>query len=432
MFEVKEEEEYTVKALLVGRPPRNKEEDPRPVELEGLVKTMGYETVGIFTMTRLEVAPVYGMGKGKAAEIANRAKELMADCIIFDWEIEPTKQRNWEKLTNIPCFDRNEVILRIFAQRAQTKEAVLQVELAKLTYSLPRLSHTYGSMARQRGGSYGAKGSGETQLELDRRQIEEKILLIKKELENVELNRATQRKQRERSALSTCALVGYTNAGKSSLLNALTGAEVFVEDELFATLDPTTRKLELPQGSSVLLTDTVGFISNLPHTLINAFKSTLEEAARADLLLITVDSSDDNFAKQYNEVQKVLAEIKADKIEQIVLLNKIDRVKDNPVRLSELKAMFPNAIYLSAKTQQGFEELLAAITENLLGKEENYLIPLERTDIEVLIRKNGTVTKEEWLEDGIHLSARIRGTFNEEGKASSRTLSLAAPFIVKK
>ncbi len=432
MVEVKEEEEYVVKALLVGKPPRNKEEDPRPVELEGLVKTMGYQCVGIFTMTRLEVAPVYGMGKGKAAEIANRAKELMADCIIFDWEIEPTKQRNWEKLTNLPCFDRNEVILRIFAQRAQTKEAVLQVELAKLTYSLPRLSHTYGNMARQRGGSYGAKGSGETQLELDRRQIEEKIIQIKKELESVELNRATQRKQRERTALQSCALVGYTNAGKSSLLNALTGAEVFVEDELFATLDPTTRKLELPEGTSILITDTVGFISNLPHTLIKAFKSTLEEASRANLLLITVDSSDDNFFKQYKEVQKVLAEINADKIQQLVLLNKIDNVKDNVVRMAELKAAFPDAIYLSAKTQEGFEELLSKITENLLGKEENYIIPLERTDIEVLIRKNGTITKEEWLEDGIHLTARIQGTFDDEGKASSRTLALAAPYIIKK
>ncbi|MBR0476177.1 MAG: GTPase HflX, partial [Treponema sp.] len=329
MVEVQQEEEKKARALLIGAPNKGKgsKPDAKPEELEGLVKTLGMETAGIIVLNRIEPTPAYGIGTGKTKEIAAKAKELFADCIIFDWEIDPTKQRNWEKLCSIPVFDRNEVILRIFASRAQTKEAVLQVELARLTYSLPRLSHMYGDLARQRGGSYGSKGSGETQLELDRRQTEDKIVQIKKELEQVTQTRRTQRKQRERNSFRNCALVGYTNAGKSSLLNALTGADVFVENKLFATLDPTTRKFSLGEGSTILLTDTVGFISNLPHTLINAFRSTLEEASFADLLLIVVDASDPECRKQYEQVIKVLGEIGADKIPRLVLLNKWDAVK---------------------------------------------------------------------------------------------------------
>lgn len=430
MVEVKEEQERKVKCFLVGKPPK-KDEDATPYELMGLVTTLGLEIAGVLVLNRLEVAPVYGMGKGKAFEINDKAKEVFAECIIFDWDLDPSKQRNWERLTNIPCFDRNEVILRIFSQRAETKEAVLQVELARLTYSLPRLSHSYGDMARQRGGAYGAKGSGETKLELDRRQVEEKILDIKKEIKLVVLNRTTQRKQRERTATASCALVGYTNAGKSSLLNALTGAEVFVKDELFATLDPTTRKLNFAEGSSILLTDTVGFISNLPHLLIDAFKSTLEEAVLANLLLIVVDASDEHFLMQYNAVQKVLEEIGADKVPQQVVLNKVDRIKDNDVLLAALKAQFPEAIYVSAHTQEGFEQLLASIKEKILGTVADYLIPPERSDLINLVRKNGTISSEEWLEDGVHLTARISGSLDSEGNATSRTLALLSPYLVK-
>lgn len=280
MIDIEEEQNRKVKCLLVGKPRTPLD------ELEGLVSTLGMENVRSFSLTRLEVQPAFGMGKGKAAEISALAKELEADCIIFDWEMDPTKQRNWEKLAKIPCFDRQEVILRIFAQRAQTREAVLQVELARLMYSLPRLAHMYGDMARQRGGNYGSKGSGETQLELDQRQVRENIQKLKKELKTVVTNRETQRKRREKIPVPNCALVGYTNAGKSSLLNALTGADVFVEDKLFATLDPTTRRISIKTGDTILLTDTVGFISNLPHSLVDAFKSTLEEALHADVLLI--------------------------------------------------------------------------------------------------------------------------------------------------
>ncbi len=528
MVEIQQEEEKKARALLIGAPQKRKSPsasqpsaweamqkegaspEARPLELEGLVKTLGMETAGIIVLNRIEPTPAYGIGTGKTKEIAAKAKELFADCIIFDWEIDPTKQRNWEKLCSIPVFDRNEVILRIFASRAQTKEAVLQVELARLTYSLPRLSHMYGDLARQRGGSYGSKGSGETQLELDRRQTEDKIVQIKKELEQVTQTRRTQRKQRERNSFRNCALVGYTNAGKSSLLNALTGADVFVENKLFATLDPTTRKFSLGEGSTILLTDTVGFISNLPHTLINAFRSTLEEASFADLLLIVVDASDPECRKQYEQVIKVLGEIGADKIPRLVLLNKWDAVKSycpgkktgmgsiesdgedgegllaeksdgfanggllteqsgsfanssplaeqnaasaNTAQLAEqsnsyappeqsdtsantsaliasLNAAFPGAVKISAKTKEGFTELSQKITENLLGSLKSYLIPMDKANLVELARKNGTILKEEWLEDGIHLEARIPGIIEENGNATTRTMALLNPYAV--
>ncbi len=543
MVEVQQEEEKKARALLIGAPNKGKgsKPDAKPEELEGLVKTLGMETAGIIVLNRIEPTPAYGIGTGKTKEIAAKAKELFADCIIFDWEIDPTKQRNWEKLCSIPVFDRNEVILRIFASRAQTKEAVLQVELARLTYSLPRLSHMYGDLARQRGGSYGSKGSGETQLELDRRQTEDKIVQIKKELEQVTQTRRTQRKQRERNSFRNCALVGYTNAGKSSLLNALTGADVFVENKLFATLDPTTRKFSLGEGSTILLTDTVGFISNLPHTLINAFRSTLEEASFADLLLIVVDASDPECRKQYEQVIKVLGEIGADKIPRLILLNKWDAVKGyipgkktgigsiedsaetnvagagesdacanggllagesgssanggllakendasangdrlaeqndasanggllaeqnassantvqsaeqnasfantantapsaeesdasgNSALIASLSAAFPGAVKISAKTKEGFSELSQKITENLLGSLKSYLIPMANANLVELARKNGTILKEEWLEDGIHLEARIPGVIEENGNATTRTMALLNPYAV--
>ena len=415
MVEVKQEQERKVRCLLVGMPGDNL------AELKGLVDTLGLETVKELVLTRIEVQPAYGMGKGKAAEISDLAKELESDCIIFDWELEPTKQRNWEKLSGIPCFDREEVILRIFAQRAQTHEAVLQVELARLEYSRPRLAHMYGDMARQRGGSYGSKGSGETQLELDQRQVREKIFQLKQELKIVAAGRETQRKRRDRIPLPSCALVGYTNAGKSSLLNALTGADVFVENKLFATLDPTTRRLSLREGGSILLTDTVGFISNLPHTLVDAFKSTLEEASRADLLLLVIDAADPEAENQYKTVCKVLDEIDAGKNPRIILLNKIDKLDADGVRLSELKVQFPGALCISAKEKSGFDELAVKMTEMLLGEKHDYVLPVSGKNALDEIRKNGLIISEEWMDDGIHLTARTTG----------KPLALIQPYLVK-
>ena len=343
------------------------------------------------------------MGSGKAKEICAHAKAVDADCIIMDFELDPTKQRNWEKLCKFPVFDRQEVILRIFAQRAFTKEAVLQVELARLEYSLPRLAHMYGDFARQRGGNYGSKGSGEKQLELDRRGVRERISKLKKELEKVVQTRKVQHKKREKTKIKTVTLCGYTNAGKSSLLNVLTNSSAFVEDKLFATLDPLTRKLFLKNpgyesnqdftdcsdcqkksGIEIVLTDTVGFISNLPHSLVNAFRSTIEETKFADLLLIVLDSSDPDIFIHYKTIVKVLAENDAENHKAIIVLNKIDFFTndknkdfapnevlndfsngDKQILLASIEKKFPDHVKVSALTGQGIDELKNKIYENL-------------------------------------------------------------------
>lgn len=414
VIELEEEEKKKVRALLVGEPGNNLS------ELQGLVDTLGLETAEKLTLTRLEIQPAYGMGSGKAQEICDLAKEVEADCIIFDFNLEPTKQRNWEKLSKIPCFDRQEVIIRIFAQRAQTKEAVLQVELARMNYSLPRLAHSYGDMARQRGGSYGSKGSGEKQLELDQRRIRERINQTKKELALVVRNRETQRKKRGSIPVPECALIGYTNAGKSSLLNALTGADAFVENKLFATLDPLTRKLNLKDGKGILLTDTVGFISNLPHSLIDAFKSTLSEAEQADLQLIVLDSSDPAVYSHYETVCKVLKEINAEDNNRLIVLNKWDEAQQlEPEVIAGLKLKFPDAVHVSAKTHSGFEELSVRISEKLLGDINTYELPSDNTELLKAIRKNGVITEENWLDSSVIVKARISG----------KTKALAEPFL---
>ena len=428
LINLEEEEEKKIRALLVGEPKADIS------ELEGLVDTLGYEKARSIILNRMEQNPVYGIGKGKAEEIAALSKELEADIIIFDFELTPRKQRNWEKLAKIPVIDRQEVILRIFADRAQTKEAVLQVQLAQLEYARPRLAHSYGDMARQRGGNFGSKGSGETQLELDTRKIREKIQQLKKELEQVVRERETQRKKREKVPLPTCALAGYTNAGKSSLLNALTGADVFVEDKLFATLDPTTRNLQLKSSiktsedekgfsTNILLTDTVGFISNLPHSLVNAFKSTLEEAQRAHLILLVLDASDEKAEFQYNTVVRVLEEIGAENTPRLIVLNKIDKLSENPALLAKIMTLFPDAVKVSAKTHEGFEELSSRICDELLGEELSYIFPLEKQNLLNEARKTGIITEENWLDDGIHV--KIKGG---ELKKNPRLSALLTPF----
>ena len=411
MIDIEKEEQRIPRALLVGEPGNNLQ------ELKGLVLTLGMDIVQRLTLSRLEVHPAYGMGKGKAQEINELAHSVEADCIIFDFNIEPTKQRNWEELTGLSCFDRQEVIIRIFAQRAQTKEAALQVELARLLYSLPRLAHMNKTFSRQRGGAFGAKGAGETQLELDQRKVRERIAAVKKELAEIELNRKTQRKQRDK--LPSVALVGYTNAGKSSLLNALTGSETFVENKLFATLDPLTKKLPLNESAGALITDTVGFVSNLPHHLIDAFKSTLEEAVTADLLLLVLDSSDVEAEFQYKTVCDVLEEIGATKNPRLILLNKIDKNDDSTQTLSALRLKFPKAICISAKEEIGFVELKDKIYELLYGELANYVIPTSQSVLINEVRKAGCIQSEEWLDDGVHISARMTG----------RLLALCSPYV---
>ena len=413
MIDVEKEEQAVPRALLVGEPGNNLQ------ELKNLVITLGMDVIQRLTLNRMEVHPAYGIGKGKAQEIAELAKQIEADCIIFDFNLEPRKQRNWEELTGISCFDRQEVIIRIFGQRAQTKEAVLQVELARLSYSLPRLAHMNKDFSRQRGGAFGAKGAGETQLELDQRLVREKISAIKKELAEIELNRKTQRKQRDK--MPACALVGYTNAGKSSLLNALTGADAYVENKLFATLDPLTRKLPLNDSAGVLITDTVGFVSNLPHHLIDAFKSTLEEAVYADLLLLVLDSSDPEAELQYDIVCSVLEDIGADKNPRLILLNKVDKADDENHTLQKLRLKFPDAILISAKDETGFIDLKARIYELLYGEQAEYIIPVTQVVLINQLKKSGCVEKDEWLDDGVDITDRATG----------RLLALCSPFLKK-
>jgi GTP-binding protein HflX len=295
---------------------------------------------------------------------------MEADLMVFDWHCEksgkaefsgdlsPSQQRNWERLSEIPVLDRQELIIRIFADRASTKEAELQVKLAELTYFLPRLTHKYIDLSRQRGGRYGTKGSGETKFETDRRKIEKRINLLEKEIEQVRKQRQMQRRQRERNKIPVCAIVGYTNTGKSSLLNVLTGAELQAEDKLFVTLDAVTRRFQLAPDMPVLLTDTVGFIRRLPHTLIKAFRSTLEEAALADILIHVLDASEPGIESNYETTLSVLRELGAQDIPMITLLNKIDRLSPDSISvLEELQNRFPKTIPVSIKNGTGLDIL---------------------------------------------------------------------------
>jgi len=353
-------------------------------ELQGLVKTLELEIAGLEVVKVRERNPKFGMGSGKAEELSKKAGEIGADLLVFDWNPSPSQQRNWEELSGLPVLDRQELIIRIFSQRAVTREAELQVKLAELTYFLPRLTHKYIDLSRQRGGRYGTKGSGETKLETDRRKIEKQINQLEKEIEQVGKQRRTQRSMRERNNLPVCAIVGYTNAGKSSLLNVLTGADVLAEDKLFCTLDAVTRRFQLAPGVTVLLTDTVGFIRALPHSLIKAFRSTLEEAALADVLIHILDAADPDIENNYETTMNVLTELsqKKDKngkcnkknaesqeekpsldIPVITVLNKIDRLSGEAVE--ELQNRFVGSIAVSVKEKTGLDTLKNKIAETV-------------------------------------------------------------------
>ncbi len=408
MKEMHEVEDQPNRAFLIGIQDSNinrEESQSLSKELAGLAGTLGVEIIALETVHIREHHPKYGMGSGKAEEIAGKVRELEADCIIFDQEITPSQQRNWEKLTGIAVVDRQEVIIQIFAGRARTREAELQVNLAELKYSLPRLTHKYIDLNRQKGGRYGTKGSGETKLEMDRRQVEQKIHKIEAELKEVRKNRATQRKKREKIPIPGCALVGYTNAGKSSLLNAMTQADAFVEDKLFATLDPTTRRLEIGKGRPVLLTDTVGFIRRLPHDLVDAFKSTLEEASLASVLIHVLDASDPDADRYYKTTMDVLRELKADATPMILVLNKADKTSQET--LEDLHRRYPRSIAVSAKTGLGLDELAKRIDETLSVNQYCFRFPSSRTDLPALLHRRGTVISESYNDEYIEVEARV-------------------------
>jgi GTP-binding protein HflX len=405
-------EEKPTRAFLAGiREPRSSKTESESLfrELDSLAQSLGVEVIAKEIINIREYHAQYGMGTGKAAELAEKAKSLGAECLIFDREISPSHQRNWEELSGLSVMDRQELIIQIFSGRAKTREAALQTELAELVYSLPRLQHKYIDLNRQRGGRYGTRGSGETRLETDRRKVEERIQRLEKELEEVRTQREVQRKQRQRQQVPVAALVGYTNAGKSTILNALTGADVFAEDKLFATLDSTSRRLELPGGLPVLLVDTVGFIRRLPHSLVKAFHSTLEEASLSDLLIIVMDASDPDRESHYKTTLAVLAELGATDIPRIDVLNKIDKL-ENPSDTCEFgkndNGRTPT-IPVSAVTGAGLGELLACMENMLSGSVRRYSFPQSRPDLAALLHRSGTVLSEKYLDETIEMEARV-------------------------
>lgn len=346
-------------ALLIGTFTDSAERDRAAsllAELEELVLTLGLPVAECVLIYHREMHARYLLGSGKAQELAERVAREELGALIFDHDLTPSQQRNWEELAKVPVLDRQKVILDIFAGRAKTREARLQVEVALLEYSLPRLTRAWGHLGGQ-GGGIGAKGEGESQLEQDRRRMWKSMDRLKRELEQVRSARATQRKDRQRTPVPTCAIVGYTNAGKSSLLRRLTHADVLVEDKLFATLDTTTRKVALPSRQPLLLTDTVGFVRNLPHRLVEAFKATLEEAAESDFLLHLLDASAPEVMEFHDTTMKVLGELGAGNRPMILAFNKIDKVED-PGVLHRLRVHFPEAFFLSVHTGEGVDALL--------------------------------------------------------------------------
>ena len=422
-------EKKAIPVFLIGfrdQKTAKEESESRIRELAGLAAALDLEILGQEIIHIRENNVQYGMGTGKAAELAEKAAVLGAECLVFDREISPSQQRNWEELSKKFCaglsvIDRQELIIQIFVGRARTREAVLQSELAELVYSLPRLQHKYIDLNRQRGGRYGTRGSGETRLETDRRQTEHRIHRLEEELEEIRRQRETQRKQRQRRQIPVCAIAGYTNAGKSSLLNALTNAGVHTEDKLFATLDSTARRLELPGGLSVLAVDTVGFIRRLPHTLVKAFHSTLEDVCLSDLLIHVLDASDPDIDNQYETTLGVLRELGANDIPRITVLNKADKWdsqnpqdSQNPKEsgdsispLDNLEMRFPKAIPVSALTGKGLDELLSRMEHILSGAVRHYRLPQSRPDLAALLHRSAAVISEKYQGEHIEIQARV-------------------------
>lgn len=335
------------------------------VELQLLVESAGARSVGVITGSRRSPDRKFFVGSGKAEELAALVAATEANVVIFNHALSPAQERNLEQVCQCRVLDRTTLILDIFAQRARTHEGKLQVELAQLRHMSTRLIRGWTHLERQKGG-IGLRGPGETQLETDRRLLRGRIKNINKRLERVDKQREQSRRARKRSDLSTVSLVGYTNAGKSTLFNALTSSDVYAADQLFATLDPTLRKLDLPDGA-VILADTVGFIRHLPHDLVAAFKATLQETRQAELLLHIVDCADENMADNFDQVQSVLKDIQADEVMQLVVCNKIDLLEDVTPRIEYNDIGKPVRVWVSAQKRLGFDLLLKTITE-LIGE----------------------------------------------------------------
>ena len=329
-------------------------------ELSSLLKTLGVETIGRTVVSVKKPSPAFLTGKGQTEEIIAKAVESDSSLIVFDDDLSPSQQKNWEELSNKRVIDRREVIINIFAERAKTKEALLQVELAYNKYMLPRLVGAWKHLSRQRGGHYGAKGSGETQIETDRRVLRKKITVLRKELDEIIKQRQTRRKLRDSSEVFSCAIAGYTNVGKSTLLNTLTGANVSAKNRLFDTLDPVTRKLHLPSGKEIVITDTVGFIRKLPHPLIEAFKSTLEETLFSDLVILLLDGSSKEVKSHYQTSMEVLNEIGVDKEKIMVVFNKSDIAVAQGATPLFIKE-YSDSFFISALAKENIDKFISEI-----------------------------------------------------------------------
>lgn len=377
-------------------------------ELKGLVKTLGMTVADGLVVKHREPHPRLLVGTGKSQEIADRALDLEVDLVVFDDDLSPSQQRNWESDTGLTVIDRQEVILEIFSDRAFTREAVLQVALARMQYSLPRLVRSYANLSRQRGGARGNRGGGEMQLEVDRRVILDKIDKLKDELETVRKHRDRTRHRRDKGNVPTASIVGYTNAGKSTLLNVLTDAGVLQEDKLFATLDPTTRRASLGGGVEILLTDTVGFIQKLPHHLVDAFRSTLEEAVHSDFLIHVVDCSHPDWDSHRKTTLEVLGSLGSGTKPQVLVFNKLDALTDDVLRRG-LEIQFPEALFVSLHKGTGLEALKAKLSETVTTLHVPRLIrlPLDRGDLVGYLYKNAQVLAERYTDTAIEIEALI-------------------------
>ena len=402
MYENKTKEQ-PVKAILASVDTGEFNAESSIEELAELAETANAEVVGVIIQKKDSYDSATCMGAGRLEELKGQLEELRAELVIFDHELTGVQVRNIENIIDVRVIDRTTLILDIFAQRARTKEGKLQVELAQQKYRLPRLTGMGTSLSRL-GGGISTRGPGETKLETDKRHIRKRISYLEAELEDLKKHRNFSRSRRRKDGVLCAAIVGYTNVGKSTLLNALTDAGVLAEDKLFATLDITSRSLELPDGRSVMLIDTVGLIRRLPHNLVEAFKSTLEEAASADIILNVQDLSSPEQEEQAEVTRKLLSELGCDGIPQINVMNKVDAAL-NPDTVFEDSL----TVAISAKHHQGFERLLKCIAENLpeTAKRMKLLIPYDKTSLIGKIRLEGKIFSEEYIENGTLIDALV-------------------------
>jgi GTP-binding protein HflX len=379
-------------------------------ELAELTRTAQADVVAVLTQGRDQADARLYVGKGKVEEINRLAEELEADLIVFNDELTPMQIRNLEQVIECKVIDRTQLILDIFAQRARSREGKWQVELAQLQYRLPRLTGKGAELSRL-GAGIGTRGPGETKLESDRRHIRRRISEIEAHLAEVKRHRQLYRDRRKKNEVFQVAIVGYTNAGKSTILNRLTDAGILEEDKLFATLDPTSRRVRLPGGEEIIVTDTVGFIQNLPHQLVAAFRSTLEEAAEADLILQVIDASHPDYQIHMEVVDEVLAELGAGAIPRLTVFNKMDAVEERPIA-----TISGSVLYISAHREDDIERLLAAVEAHIESGYSRYLLrlPTARSDLYALVHRNLHVLRENVDEDGMYYELEAKGKHIEQ------------------